>query len=60
MRSLMSEPGVADDEREAYSREICRYDLLLHQMRYDVHLLNTGQVVIHDEGWIEWHQRNDR
>ena len=60
MRSLTSGQDVTVEERAAYSSEIHRYDLLLHQMRYNVHLLNTGQVVIHDEGLVEWHQRNDR
>ena len=59
MRSLMNEPGVSRVEIEAYNLEIYRYTFLLHQMRHDGHLLNTGQVEIRDAGWIEWHQRND-
>ena len=55
MRSLMSEQDVTIEERAAHNSKIRRYDLLLHQMRYDVHLLNTGQVVIHDARWVEWH-----
>ena len=56
MPSLMSGKCVTVEERAAYNSEIHWYNLLLPQMRYDVHLLNTSQVVIHDAGWVEWHQ----
>ena len=59
MRSLMSGQDVTVEERAAYDSEIRRYTILLHQMRHDGHLLNTGQVQIHDAGWVQWHREHD-
>ena len=60
MRSLIRGQGVKVEEIAAYNSKTCWYYLLLYQMRYNVHILYTDQVVIHDAGWVEWHQTNNR
>ena len=53
MRSPMSGQDAIVEERAAYNSQIRQHNPLLHQIRYNVHLLNIGQVVIHDAGWVE-------